>query len=256
MALQDNGPKKDLMSFLHELFHLLTNLGEHDAWEKFIQFVGGPTTVYAVMFMIVFAETGLVIMPFLPGDSLLFALGAIGSQLQDFDYKLASFLLIVAALCGDNLNYWIGRKLGPIIFSKEADALAHGQKPGIFVRLLNKKHLHKTELFFEKHGSKAIVLARFVAIIRTFTPFVAGMGKMNYGRFLLFSLIGAVLWVTVCVGAGVLLGQFPFVKNHFELVILGIIALTIIPIAMEVIKNIRAARAVKALNVASRETPA
>jgi membrane-associated protein len=237
------------MQFLTELYHLMTNLGEHDAWEKFILFVGGPTTVYAVMFMIVFVETGFVVMPFLPGDSLLFALGAIGSQLEDFDYKLASGLLVVAALCGDNLNYWVGRKLGPMIFSKEADAVAHGQKPGIFVRLLNKKHLHKTELFFEKHGSKAVVLARFVAIIRTFTPFVAGMGRMNYGRFLIFSLIGALLWVTVCVGAGVMLGQVPFVKKHFELVILAIIAVTVLPVALEVFRNVRASRAVKGLEV-------
>lgn len=239
------------MQFFTELYHLLTNLGEHNAWEKFIQFVGGPTTVYIVMFMIVFVETGFIIMPFLPGDSLLFALGAIGSQLKDFDYKFASMLLVVAALCGDNVNYWVGRKLGPMIFSKEADAVAHGQKPGIFVRLLNKKHLHKTEQFFAKHGPKAVVLARFVAIVRTFTPFVAGMGKMNYARFLIFSLIGAILWVFVCVGAGVLLGQIDFVKEHFELVILAIIAVTVLPVGLEVFKNIRASRAVKSLDVAS-----
>lgn len=244
------------MQFFTELYHLLRNLGEQQAWDQFITFVGGPMTVYIVMFMIVFVETGFVIMPFLPGDSLLFALGAIGSQLDDFNYKFASAMLVVAALCGDNVNYWVGRKLGPMIFSKEADAVAHGQKPGLFVRLLNKKHLHKTERFFEKHGPKAIMLARFVAIIRTFTPFVAGMGRMNYGRFLFFSLLGAVLWVTVCVGAGVLLGQFQFIKDHFELVILAIILVTVLPIGMEVFKNIRAARAVKSLDVAAGQSRA
>lgn len=239
------------MPFLQELYHLLVNLGEHEAWERFIVFVGGPGTVYAVMFLIVFVETGLVIMPFLPGDSLLFAIGAIGSQLKGFDYKLASLLLILAALCGDNMNYWIGRKLGPLIFSKEADAVAHGQKPSLFVRLLNKKHLHKTEVFFEKHGSKAVMLARFVAVIRTFTPFVAGMGKMHYGRFLFFSFVGAVLWVVVCVGAGVLLGQIPFIKQNFELVILAILSFTFIPIGIEVYKKRRAAKAVRELQVPS-----
>ncbi len=235
------------MRFLTELYELLRHLGDQARWEHFIEFVGGASTVYAVMFMIVFVETGFVIMPFLPGDSLLFALGAIGCQLEGFNYKLASALLIVAALCGDNVNYWVGRKLGPVIFSREADAVAHGQKPGIFVRLLNKKHLHKTESFFAKHGPKAIILARFVPIVRTFTPFVAGMGRMNYGRFLLFSVIGAVLWVGICVGAGVMLGNVEFVKKHFELVLLAIIAVTVLPVAIEVVKNIRASRSVKSL---------
>jgi membrane-associated protein len=230
------------MQFFQELYTLLTNLGEAPAWEHFITFVGGPATVYIVMCGIVFVETGFVVMPFLPGDSLLFALGAIGSQLPDFNYKLAAGLLILAALLGDNVNYWVGRKLGPLIFSKEADAVAHGQKPSLFVRLLNKKHLHRTEIFFAKHGAKAVVLARFVAIIRTFTPFVAGLGRMHYGRFLLFSFIGAIVWVTVCVGAGVMLGQVAFVKKHFELVILAIIAVTVIPVGIEVYKGWRESR--------------
>lgn len=230
------------MQFLHELVQLLFHLGDREQWEHFIAFVGGANVVYLVMFGIVFVETGLVIMPFLPGDSLLFALGAIGSQDVGINYIHASGLLILAALLGDNLNYWIGRRFGPLIFSKEADAVAHGKKPGLFVRLLSKKHLYRTESFFARHGAKAIVLARFVAIIRTFAPFVAGMGKMSYGRFLLFSLIGAVLWVVTCVGAGVLLGQIPFVRNHFELIVLGIVGFTIVPITFELIRSQRAKR--------------
>lgn len=235
------------MQFFIELKNLLLNLGNEQQWDTFIKFVGGAGMVYAVMFAIVFVETGLVIMPFLPGDSLLFAVGAIGSALpvdpatgeRAFDYRIAAGLLILAALLGDNLNYWMGRKLGPVIFSKEADAVAAGQKPSLFVRLLNKKHLHKTELFFQKHGGKAVMLARFVAIIRTFTPFVAGLGKMNYARFIMFSLVGAITWVCTCVGAGVLLGQVPFVKKHFELVVLAIIGVTVIPVGIEVYKNMR-----------------
>jgi membrane-associated protein len=232
-----------MLQFFAELYHLLVNLGEKDQWTHFIQFVGGANTVYLVMFGIIFCETGLVILPFLPGDSLLFALGAIGSQLDVFNYKFAAALLIGAALLGDNLNYWVGRKLGPIIFSKEADALAQGQKPSLFTRMLNKKHLHRTEVFFAKHGAKAVVLARFVAIIRTFTPFVAGLGRMNYARFLVFSVIGAVTWVTVCVGAGVVLGKVPFVQKHFELVVLAIIGVTVVPVGIEVYRNWKENRA-------------
>ena len=243
------------MQFLNELYQLLRHLGDQNQWTQFIQFVGGANTVYLVMFCIIFCETGLVIMPFLPGDSLLFAIGAIGSTLPPdpvtgkpvFDYRIAAGLLIFAALLGDNVNYWIGRKLGPKIFSKEADALAHGQKPSFFVRLLNKKHLHKTELFFAKHGAKAVMFARFVVIIRTFTPFVAGMGKMNYARFLMFSILGAVLWVGGCVGAGALLGRFEFVKNNFELIVIAILFAAFVPFVgkflIKVLRNLFARRA-------------
>lgn len=247
------------MQFFVELFKLLRHLGDEQQWQTFIQFVGGASTVYAVMFAIVFIETGFIIMPFLPGDSLLFALGAIGSTLpvdavtgeRAFDYRIAAGLLIVAALCGDNVNYWIGRKFGPLIFSKEADAVAHGAKPSLFVRLLNKKHLQRTEIFFQKHGGKAVMLARFVAIIRTFTPFVAGLGRMHYGRFLLFSFVGAITWVVVCVGAGVMLGQVPFVKKHFELVMLAIIGVTVIPVGIEVWKGMKHKRDAKAIEATS-----
>ena len=217
------------MQFFSELYHLLVNLGKVEQWTQFIEFVGGANTVYLVMFCVIFCETGLVIMPFLPGDSLLFAIGAIGSQIEVFDYRVAAGLLVIAALLGDNVNYWIGRKLGPKIFSREAEVVAHGGKPSLFARLLNKKHLHKTELFFEKHGAKAVMFARFVVIIRTFTPFVAGMGKMNYAKFLGYSILGAVLWVGICVGLGVWLGQREFVKAHFELIILAILFAAFVP---------------------------
>lgn len=231
-----------MLQFFTELYQLLTHLGSETQWTHFIGYVGGPSTLYIVMFAIVFVETGFVIMPFLPGDSLLFALGAIGSRLPDFDYKFAAAILVVAALLGDNVNYWVGRKLGPVIFRKEADALSHGEKPSLFARMLNKKHLHRTEVFFAKHGAKAVVLARFVAIIRTFTPFVAGLGRMHYGRFLLFSFLGAILWVPICVSAGVVFGRIPFVQQHFELVVLGIVALTVIPAGLHVMQEWRASR--------------
>ena len=219
--------------FIIQLKSLLLNLGDEKQWETFIAFVGA-SNIYGVMFAIIFVETGLVIMPFLPGDSLLFALGAIGSNPEvGIDYKLAAGLLIVAALLGDNLNYWIGRKFGPMIFSREADAVAQGTKPGLLLRMLNKNHLHRTEAFFNKYGAKAVVLARFVAIVRTFTPFVAGLGRMHYGRFLIFSFLGALLWVPTCVGAGVLLGRIPFVKHNFEYIVMGIVAFTIVPFSIE-----------------------
>jgi membrane-associated protein len=230
------------MQFFLEIYHLLWNLGDEKQWTHFIEFVGGANTVYLVMFAIIFCETGLVIFPFLPGDSLLFAIGAMGSQLEIFDYRIAAGLLIVAALLGDNVNYWIGRRFGPMLFSKDADAIAHGTKPGLFLRLLNKKHLHRTEQFFERHGAKAVMLARFVVIIRTFTPFVAGMGKMNYGRFLLFSVIGAVTWVVVCVGAGVLLGRLQFVKDHFELIIIAILFAAFVPVIFKLLFALIAGR--------------
>lgn len=244
-----------MLQFFGELYQLLVNLGDVNQWSRFILFVGGANTVYLVMFAVIFCETGLVIMPFLPGDSLLFAIGAIGATLPPdpvtgnpvFDYRIAAGLLVVAALLGDNVNYWIGRKLGPKIFSKEADAVAHGQKPSLFVRLLNKKHLHKTELFFQKHGAKAVMFARFVVIIRTFTPFVAGMGKMNYAKFLGYSVLGALLWVGICVGAGRLLGGFQLVKDHFELIILAILFAAFVPIVGKLLyKWLRGSSAAKA----------
>src|SRR5205823_12554908 len=132
------------------------------------------------------------------------------------------------ALCGDNVNYWLGRRLGPAVFTRDSS------------RLLNKKHLNQAHDFYAKYGSKTVILARFVPIIRTFAPFVAGIGRMNYGRFLLFSLIGAVAWVSICIGAGYALGSKPFFKEHFELVVLAIVLVSVIPAVVHFIKASRA----------------
>ena len=181
--------------------------------------------VYAILFLIVFAETGLVVTPFLPGDSLLFAVGAIAASTGKLDPILCGGIIMVAAFCGDNVNYWVGRTIGPKVFSRE---------DSFFFR---KAHLKKTEQFYNKYGSRTVIMARFIPIVRTFAPFVAGIGKMPYLRFITFSFIGSVLWVPICVGAGVYFGEMEVVKKHFELVILGVIGISLLPIAYEVLKN-------------------
>lgn len=180
--------------------------------------------IYAILFLIVFAETGLVVTPFLPGDSLLFAVGAIAASTGAIDPWLCGGIIMLAAFCGDNTNYWAGRTLGPKVFKYE---------DSFFFR---RSHLEKTEQFYNKYGSRAVIIARFVPIVRTFAPFVAGIGKMPYPRFILFSSIGSILWVTICVGAGVFFGEMEVVKKHFELVILGVIGVSILPIVIEVLK--------------------
>jgi membrane-associated protein len=141
--------------------------------------------------------------------------------------------LVCAALCGDNVNYWLGRRLGPAVFTREDS------------RLLNKKHLLHAQTFYEKYGSKTVILARFVPIVRTFAPFVAGIGRMNYARFLLFSLIGAVAWVSICLSGGYYLGSKPFFKKHFELVIVAIVLISILPIGIEFLNARRRSRLVQ-----------
>ena len=218
-----------MYDFFDKLFDLLTHLGDDKRWIAMIAFVG-MWKLYATLFLIIFAETGLVILPFLPGDSLLFAIGAISAR-PEIGVHLPTVigLLVLAALIGDNLNYWIGRRLGPAVFKSDS-------------RWLNKKYLGRAHEFYETHGPKMVVLARFVAIIRTFAPFVAGIARMNYPKFVMYSFLGGVLWVTVCCGAGYLLGQVPFIKAHFEYVVLFIIALTAIPIATEFMKARSASR--------------
>ena len=180
--------------------------------------------VYAILFLIVFAETGLVVTPFLPGDSLLFAVGALAASTGKLDPVLCGVIVIAAAFCGDNVNYWIGRTLGPRVFRFE---------DSIF---FNRKHLERTEQFYNKYGTRAVIIARFVPIVRTFAPFVAGIGKMPYPRYIMFSCIGSLLWAPICIGAGVFFGDMEIVKKNFELVILGVIAVSLIPIAVEVVK--------------------
>ena len=175
--------------------------------------------IYLLMFLIIFAETGLVVTPFLPGDSLLFALGAMTS-LESGGLSLAtlSALLVAAAFLGDNVNYQFGKYIGPKVFSFEKS------------KIFNKKHLHQTQKFYDKYGSKTVILARFVPIIRTFVPFVAGVGRMPFARYLGFSVLGAVLWTQIFLWAGHLFGNLPQVKSHFHIVIFAVIGLSVLPI--------------------------
>jgi membrane-associated protein len=172
----------------------------------------------------VFCETGLVVTPFLPGDSLLFVIGSL-SAIGALRLEYAIPLLIAAALTGDNTNYWIGRKVGPKVFSQEHS------------RLFNKEYLERTHMFYDRHGKVTIILARFLPIIRTFAPFVAGIGRMTYRIFLLFSVIGAFSWVTLFVLIGYFFGNVPFIKENFSLVILALILIPGIPAALEFIRQ-------------------
>jgi membrane-associated protein len=187
--------------------------------------------IYAILFAIVFAETGLVVTPFLPGDSLLFACGALAA-VGILNPWLAATLLLVAAIAGDAVNYSAGRFVGPRVFS------AH-DRTSVWHRLLNRDHLDRTHTFFEKYGGKAVVLGRFVPIVRTFVPFVAGAGEMTYSKFAFFNVSGAFLWVGICFGAGLLFGNVPIVKQNFSLVALGIVAVSVLPIAIELLKKRR-----------------
>lgn len=190
--------------------------------------------VYALLFAIIFAETGLVVAPFLPGDSLLFAVGALAAR-GSMNVWLIGLALIVAAILGDAVNYHVGRFAGPRIF--------RGESTTGLARLVNRRHLDRAHAFFEKYGGKAVVLARFVPIVRTFVPFVAGAGTMNYARFAVYNVSGAVAWVGICVGAGYFFGNIDFVKRHFEAVIVGIIVVSVIPLGVEFVLERRRARA-------------
>jgi len=202
-------------------FDVVTNLDKYlTSWSASM---GG--WFYAVLFVIVFAETGLVVMPFLPGDSLLFALGVLAAQPgSGVDVTIAGFLLMAAALCGDNVNYRLGRTLGPRVFASTSS------------RFLNKKHLLRAQRFYEKHGGKTIILARFIAIVRTFVPFVAGVGRMDYRRFLAFSVFGAALWVWSFLLAGYWLGNVRWVQDNFNVIVWAIMGLTIVIGVTEAIK--------------------
>ncbi len=195
--------------FLHLDVHLAEFVGRYGVW------------VYGLLFAIIFAETGLVVTPFLPGDSLLFAAGALAAT-GALDVRLLFLLLAGAAILGNTVNYSIGRFVGPRVFRGET---SH--------RLLNRQHLDRAHAFFEKYGGMAVVLTRFVPIIRTFVPFVAGAGAMRYPTFALYNVAGGVLWVGICLGAGYLFGNVPVVKNNFSLVALGIVAVSMIPMLVE-----------------------
>lgn len=182
------------------------------------------TLTYLILFLIIFCETGFVVTPFLPGDSLLFAVGAFAA-IGALDVTKSFVLLSIAAIAGDTLNYWIGNFVGPKVFHKED------------VRFLNKKHMERAHRFYERYGGKAIIIARFVPIIRTFAPFVAGIGSMTYSRFLSYNVIGGILWIAVCVFAGYFFGNIPIVKQNFTLVIVAIIIVSIMPGIIEFIKH-------------------
>jgi membrane-associated protein len=183
------------------------------------------TWTYALLFLIIFVETGVVLMPFLPGDSLLFAAGAFAAT-GSFNVLLLWLLLTIAAILGDTVNYWLGNKFGQLAFNGR-------------IRFLNQSHLHRTQSFFAKHGGKAVVLARYVPIVRTFAPFVAGAGAMDYGRFVLFNVTGGLSWVTIFLFGGYFFGNLPIVRDNFSLVILAVIILSLIPIAVEFIQHRR-----------------
>jgi len=187
--------------------------------------VVSPFWIYVVLFAIIFCETGLVIMPFLPGDSLLFAVGALcATDGSSLNLWIMIPLLIVAAIGGDAANYWIGAKLGPRVFRSESSMW------------LNKKHLERAQLFYEKYGAKTIIIARFVPIVRTFAPFVAGIGRMHFGRFWLYNVVGGTVWVVLFLVAGYWFGNLEIVKKNFFLVTIGIIGLSVVPIAIEWVK--------------------
>jgi membrane-associated protein len=185
---------------------------------------------YLFLFVIVFCETGFVVTPFLPGDSLLFAVGAFAAR-GSLGLPVALLTLAAAAILGDTANYWIGAIVGPKVFHKEN------------VRFLNKRHLERTHEFYERYGGKTIIIARFVPIVRTFAPFVAGIGKMTYGRFLSYNVVGGVAWVLGFVMAGFWFGNIPVVKRNFTLVIFAIIIISVMPAVIEVIRQRARARA-------------
>ena len=199
--------------FLHLDQHLGQLISQYGTW------------THLILFLIVFCETGLVVTPFLPGDSLLFAAGTFAA-LGALDLWLVVLLLIIAAIAGDTVNYWIGAYIGPRAFRGD-------------IRFLRKEYLDRTHAFYEKHGGKTIILARFVHIIRTFAPFVAGVGAMSYPKFIVYNVVGAVLWVGLFVLGGYFFGNIPVVRNNFTLVILAIIAISVLPIVVEALRSRR-----------------
>ncbi|HET9275248.1 MAG TPA: DedA family protein [Gemmatimonadales bacterium] len=205
---------KDLIDFiLHIDVHLADIISRYGTW------------TYAILMLIVFCETGLVVTPLLPGDSLLFAAGTFAA-LGSLNPGLLALLLFAAVIAGDNVNYWIGRWVGPRAFSGE-------------LRFFRREYLDRTQAFFIRHGGKTVVLARFIPIVRTFTPFVAGVGAMTYPRVLAYSLFGAALWVNLFVWAGYFFGNLPFVRENFTVVVLVIIFLSVLPILIGVIRERR-----------------
>lgn len=217
------------MEFVSWLISFIMHIDRHLV--EIIQQYGALT--YFIIFLIVFCETGLVVTPFLPGDSLIFALGALAAC-GDLNVALISAVLLAAAIIGDAVNYHIGKYVGPKVFSLEGN------------RFFKKEHLMKTHAFYEKHGAITIIIARFIPIIRTFAPFVAGIGVMNYGRFIVYNITGAVMWVVLFITAGYFFGNLPMVRKNFTLVILAIIVISVLPILFEGYKAWRESRSLRA----------
>jgi membrane-associated protein len=205
-----------LKSFIEIILHidtyLLNIIRDYGLW------------TYPILFIIIFAETGLVVTPFLPGDSLLFAAGAFAA-LGSLDVTWLWLLLSVAAVAGDTANYWIGCIVGPKVFHSDQ------------VRFLNRRHLERTHRFYEKYGGKTIIIARFIPIIRTFAPFVAGIGSMTYWRFITYNIVGGIGWIAICLFAGYFFGNLPVVKNNFTLVIIAIVIISILPAIIEYLRH-------------------
>ena len=210
------------MVFFNELLEIFQHIIKLDFKWFFENY---SSAIYIILFLVIFIETGLVAMPFLPGDSLLFTAGLFAAS-GELILSYLLFLLLIAAVLGDNCNYWIGRKIGLKVFQ-----LKFRDKT-----IVNKKYLDQTELFFAKNGIKAIIMARFVPFVRTFAPFAAGIGKMNYNRFFFYDLFGGFLWVFSLTIAGYLLGEIEFIREHIDLVCLGIIFLSVLPMLIEFIK--------------------
>ncbi|HKA22499.1 MAG TPA: DedA family protein [Blastocatellia bacterium] len=208
------------MEFISRLIDLFLHLDKH--LNDVISQYGGWT--YLILFLIVFCETGLVVTPILPGDSLLFAAGTFAA-LGSLNVLWVFVLLSIAAIAGDTINYWVGYWIGPKVFHREN------------VRFLNKKHLDRTHAFYEKYGGKTIVLARFVPIVRTFAPFVAGIGRMSYWRFITYNVVGGIAWVAICVFSGYYFGNLEIVRKNFSLVILAILFISVLPMVVEYIRS-------------------
>jgi membrane-associated protein len=198
--------------FLHIDRHLADVILQYQYW------------TYLLLFIVIFCETGLVITPFLPGDSLLFAAGALAASTGSLDPNILALIIALAAIIGDTVNYWIGHKVGESIFKENA-------------KILKRKHLEKTHRFYEKYGGKTIIIARFVPFVRTFAPFVAGVGTMHYGKFIIYNIIGGIVWTCLFIYSGYFFGNIPIIKDNFTFVVLAIIFISIIPIIIELIKK-------------------
>jgi membrane-associated protein len=211
------------MDWFWTLKELLSSLVDPDKLDAFV--AAHQHSIYLIFFAVVFCETGLVVTPFLPGDSMLFAAGAVAAR-GSLNPLWLFLLLSAAAIAGDTVNYWIGARIGPRAFSGD-------------IRFLKKEYLDRTHAFYEKYGGKTIIIARFVPIVRTFAPFVAGIGAMSYGKFILYNVVGGVAWVALFVFGGYGFGQMKFVKEHFSLILAAIIVISVMPMVVEYLRSRR-----------------